>query len=1523
MIKIRTNSALAAAVLTAVAGLCCADTGIPGKMQSRDVSVMSEIRPMKRPVGKADRRNAARRLALSPRSDSPARASKRPSIYGAIVYAADWATDDDWNKAYYQMSTFRPMSDVRPVTVMEDEAFDISAGVYKNGKYYGVHFSEYETVYSVDFHTWDADTWQLERTVHSEQRGNIPVDLTLDETSGTVYGSFLATGNGYDFGTLDLTSGQKVRIAHFSENILAIAADREGTLYGVGWVQDGTTTLYRIDKQSGELTKVGDTGVKTHSFLHSATFDVRNDVLYWDPVIQDSEEALGVSALFTIDKTTGKAEEYGRFVNNEEVTGMFIITPLAEDGAPDMVQDLDLVYADGSLAGDVRFTMPSSTYVGGSLSGALSWTVLLDGAEVRNGTCAAGEDVSVPLEVSRGRHTVAVAVSNAVGRGPLASADRYFGYDTSTAPYDVRIEKVADNEVKVSWKGSEVSLNGGYLDPSRIVYNVVRMPGETVVASGIKETSVTDSFEEGKLTRYHYVVTPSVDGLDGPSADSESILMGSSVDIPYYEPFDTADSFELMTVVSGRRDVFKWSWYEKEQCARVMDGDGTPEQKRDDWLVLPPMRMSPDMFYTFTFRYRTYGFPEQFEVAIGQTPTREGLDRILVEPTGDLMDKEWKEMTVPVTVDSEGIYYLGIHSMVASRSGFYLFVDDLRVDGLPYGVPAAPVVSVEPFAKGAEGATVAVEVPSLTFDGKPLQGLTKVEVKRDGALVKTFDEGPTPGVTLTWEDTDVRTGMASYTACAYTAKGSGPEASAEVYVGKDLPDRVSDVKVTESSPGTVTVSWTAPLAGEHGGYIDPEALTYEVYRLDGNIEPVEEPVKGISGTSCEMKCKMTDPQENSMWAVYALNDVGYSFGEASDMMTIGEPLAAPFRESFAGGAFATLPWRLEMDASDGSECRWEVNANASVLSPQDMDGGLLTFVPGKLFDACTLVSPKVSVKGATSPTLEFWVYNNVNSPTEARVYIDADHGERQFIGIVESSSETVQDKTWTKVVIPLGDYVGNDFIQFYIKGISGAYNTPLFIDNIRIGGNYEKDLCVASITAPFRIMTGESRNVEVTVSNEGTANCGKSVVRLLDEAGGVYGEVDCPAIKKGASATVKIPVIPAVTWPEERSFHAEVVFAADQNPDNNVSAVVTIKTGYQAYPAVDDLSATVVDGGVNLHWTAPDPSDMEDAPVLFDVEDYEDFAIESSGMGEWTVVDVDGGEGTGGPVNPSTGGVFEYPNVGEPQAFIVFNPVAAGMAIRDAQGVPGPWAPHSGSRYFAAFFDIDQANDDWLISPRLSGNRQTVSFYVKAASQGYAEKYEFLYSKSDKDLKSFVKVAERTAPAAWEEVSFSVPQGARYFAVRCVSQDAFALLLDDFSFVPWYASASELEVTGYNIYRDLEPVNTGLVKELSFTDAAPHKGDNSYQVSVVYNHGESRLSNVVTVNPEEGSVAGITGDVVSVCPGEGMLEILGASGLRVTVVSADGAMRLAGEGEARMEISLEPGVYIVTVGDHPYRVLVR
>ena len=182
-------------------------------------------------------------------------------------------------------------------------------------------------------------------------------------------------------------------------------------------------------------------------------------------------------------------------------------------------------------------------------------------------------------------------------------------------------------------------------------------------------------------------------------------------------------------------------------------------------------------------------------------------------------------------------------------------------------------------------------------------------------------------------------------------------------------------------------------------------------------------------------------------------------------------------------------------------------------------------------------------------------------------------------------------------------------------------------------------------------------------------------------------------------ATVSLPVSATVMDGDELECAIDVRAEGDASPDNNRAAGV-IRVEHPVYPAVTDLSATVADDDVLLEWSAPDFAAMTEAKSVtedFESEDYAPLTIEN--FGGWTLYDGDKGK------TYTFLGDVANPYRTSPMAFQLFDPVKAGVpeeSLIDAE-------PHSGATMLVAW-STKGTNDNWLISPELSGEAQTVSF---------------------------------------------------------------------------------------------------------------------------------------------------------------------------------------------------------------------
>lgn len=155
--------------------------------------------------------------------------------------------------------------------------------------------------------------------------------------------------------------------------------------------------------------------------------------------------------------------------------------------------------------------------------------------------------------------------------------------------------------------------------------------------------------------------------------------------------------------------------------------------------------------------------------------------------------------------------------------------------------------------------------------------------------------------------------------------------------------------------------------------------------------------------------------------------------------------------------------------------------------------------------------------------------------------------------------------------------------------------------------------------------------------------------------------------------------------------------------------------------------------------------------------------------------------------------------------------------------------------------------DDWIISPELYGGRQCIEFFARSMTVDYGyETFEVYYSLTDNKRESFkIIMYETRLEDYWTQFFVSLPEGTKYFAIRCTSNDVYHMMLDNITYTA-KGTPMAYDLKGYNVYRNGVKVNDTLVTEPSFTSTRELEGDD-YFVTAVYDRGESTASNIVHI----------------------------------------------------------------------------
>lgn len=1412
------------------------------------------------------------------------------SIDGYAINADSWTSGNE-QYGVYSLPIYGTMHSLDKVCGgMQGEA-----AVYCDGKLW-VQQLEYFYGYltGASSVTYDTETWAVVASNPSSPYTMRIFLSTVDPTTDTpyVYGAY--NNHHFSIGKFDIESETYTEIANAGTTnaYTALACDNAGTLYAVK--ADGT--LVTLDKSTGQATAIGPTGLISE-YITAAVIDPATGMMYYG--LCNSTE----NALYQINPADASSVKLYDMPDDEEFSCFFLPAATTADAAPAHIEDFDIDFATGSLSGTVSFTAPSTLFDGTAASGSLEYTVKVND-EQYTGSTSYGASVSVPVQVpSSGVYAVEAYTSNSAGNGPAVKSSLWIGSDMPTPAEDVTL--VYENgRMKLSWQPSRPA-NNGYMDPSQVTYKVVRYPGPVTVSEAQNATYFEEEMPvPDRMTTYWYEVTPSYNGLSAETTRSNNVSLGDIVP-PYRNDFETRSSFENFTIINVNGDRMAWIW--EEGYARY---DYSEELPADDWLVLPGARLEGGKLYRFSADIYSMNdkYPEKFSFAVGRAPEVEAL-------TTELLPETVICQHDPINFESyyiapeDGVYYFAIHA-TSDANMYSLFVDFVDISApMSAGIPAAVSgLTATPAAHGALEATLSFTAPDKDMSGKTLQSIDRIELYRDGELFETVTS-PAPGSTHSVTDHSAVAGNNTYTVAAFNADGQGPTSLATVFVGFSAPlDPTNVTGKPGQHYGQVVVTWDPVTEDVNGAPLEPGEVTYTVARYENReaeviADNLTEPVW------TDNYCDATAEQKFMQYVVRASTSAGNSRQIATGLIPVGAPYTLPFAESLAGGKSTYACWGTNL--SGDALCGLATGGDIADMPTQDGDGGMF-YIRGYEDEYASFFTGRINVSDPEA-VLTFY-YAQIGS-NRLQVFVNDGTTDECVADIRMDGSSSRQ---WVKFSCPLAQYAGKD-IQLTFLGTINDYRF-IFFDNIRIDRAYERELSVRSIASPMKVNAGEALEVDINIANEGSVKAENYTVTLFcngEQAAEAAGE----AIEPAADGTVHFELPVGVFAPETLEVHAVVNFEGDQNPGNNTSETRAVTVIYPAYAAVDDLSASVKGDDVELSWSKPTASSEIFEPVTDGVEDYTAFSIGLDGsavpddnVGDWTMINADG-ERTFG-IADENDDVVRFPNAGKAMAFIVFKPGDYGL---DSQGL----SCFEGEQMFVALESVSRQNDDWMISPELSGRAQTVSFWAKSAvTHKNLEQFEFYYSTGGKEISDFVRVDERiTVPASWTLYNFEIPDGAVYFAIRCVTYNGFALLVDEITYTPGNASSTMIDLLGYNVYRDRVRINSDIVTGTTYIDAAPSKEKHTYHVTAVYDRGESVPSNGADANLS--GINDLRADGIGVYADGSDIVVTGAAGRTIRVFTADGVVQAETTGSDVTRIPSTKGIHLVGVAGHTVKVIVR
>lgn len=938
--------------------------------------------------------------------------------------------------------------------------------------------------------------------------------------------------------------------------------------------------------------------------------------------------------------------------------------------------------------------------------------------------------------------------------------------------------------------------------------------------------------------------------------------------------FDSQSDFDRFAVIDANHDAFqssyfKWgTWdYMFRDATSSPYGDDFPTQcaaytnsednDGDDWLITPAITLKGGTLYNLKYKVRAHreSNTERMEVKLGRSQNATSMTTVIAEAT-DFNNTTYEEQTHTFRPVADGTYYIGFHAL-SSTDDMILYLDDISLEAS--GGSAVPDsvqgLTVLPDSTGVVNDTLRFKLPTTTTSGSALTSIDGVKILRNSTQIADLTNFQA-GKEVSYIDLGAASspGYISYTVIPYNAEGDGRRATAQKWVGLDSPKQPDTVKVTSAANG-IAVSWT-PSKPVHDGVLLSDNVKYDISLMQDETTPYRK-VKSVTGQNSTLVTADTESgdQGKLLIGVAASNSTGSSNYAVGNGIIFGSPYTCPFHETFPSRGNVYGFW--EFGGNGIGYTNSFASAGTTKEDDANGDGGAVE-LQTYYNDSLAVVSGKISLNGTTAPKVAF-SQKTSSSTGSVQTFVIKPDGS-----VVSLSTENLADNAepgkWLMRSFDLSPFISERYIRIGIafnqKDVAYKQNS-LFLDNIFVGDLPQTDFAV-KLSAPRKIRKGTDAIIKATVDNYGQSASNFRLLLKSDERI-IVDTTLVEAIPAFDYKTLTFKYTPdKLSTDSTVEFKATVLAEGDNNGSNNDDLVAVELTNADVPGIVSASAESSDESSVNVTWI---PENRYNEKTE-DFEGYEPWDI--SNIGDWTLIDADSGR---------TAGYFDtqrvyYDNEQTPFAYIVWTPTNyGGYDITEAN----PSAkPYGGTNALASVYSYRKVEDtgelipldadNWLISPELTGQAQTISLHVNNYDSSHPETYEVLYSVSGKQQSDFKLLkSNNVSDAAWDYVSFKLPEGSRYFAIRHTTKvlknlngigylsSPYLFLVDDITYEPL-----SLVFDHYNVYRDGQLIGTSsgysYIDNAPIADGVSHK----YQVTAVYADGTESAPAIAAVSIANG-----------------------------------------------------------------------
>lgn len=566
------------------------------------------------------------------------------------------------------------------------------------------------------------------------------------------------------------------------------------------------------------------------------------------------------------------------------------------------------------------------------------------------------------------------------------------------------------------------------------------------VAPGSHQTLVDNT---GLTIGVHaYQVVASTAGGQGEMPEPTTVFVALPLDVPAVYDFTVNAVLDQVYIINANNDDHTWAW----SGSSGFEYNFT-HNNADEYLITQPVHLQAGVGYNVLANVSAKGEDERFEIKLGKSPTIDGLNLTVMEPTIVSTNEQFVDFDNDFTVAESGDYFVSFHC-ISDADHYRLMVRKIIItQTATMSSPSAPQLTVVPDSLGRTVAMLAAVAPTTSIDGEQLtQNLSKLEFYRDDHLFDTAID-VAPGATVTIVDSTATLGTHTYHAVPYNAAGEPGEASGKVtiYVGQDLPKAIHDVRYSDNGDG-YTLMWDkVDTIGRNQGYVNPALVDYVI--SDNQVSEIAGVVYDAVGQEigrvrdCDhftLTGLNTDEGEQRVVPYYVRTEnITGATTDYQKYLIIGAPYELPFTENFADRTLHSV-W----DYGDGT-------AMGVSTSASDDDGVALRLGPSGTYGLAWAETGKLALNKSVNPVLTFDMRRGETSEKELMVYAvlpDGSHVTLQTVPInadyttfeVALANEVLQTARFARIgfsvdfAFPsLGHYVLIDNIQIVDQHILG------------------------------------------------------------------------------------------------------------------------------------------------------------------------------------------------------------------------------------------------------------------------------------------------------------------------------------------------------------------------------------------------------------------------------------------------------------------------------------------------------